>query len=59
MHRIKNVQGPVYENGELISRNWPDIWYIFAAYALVIGVLFAVVFRYKHNPADLVKKVNE
>ena len=49
----------VYENGVLISRNWPDIWFIFAGYAFIIGVLFALVFRYKHNPADLVKKVHE
>ncbi len=46
----------VYSDGMLISRNWPDIWFIFAAYALVIGVLFAIVFRYKHQPGDLVKK---
>ncbi len=49
----------VYENGVLISRNWPDIWFIFAGYAFIIGILFALVFRYKHNPADLVKKVHE
>ena len=35
------------ENRELISRNWPDIWFVFAGYALVIGILFALVFRYK------------
>lgn len=28
--------------------NWPAVWGIFAAYALVIGVLFAVMFKYKH-----------
>ena len=49
----------VYQNGELISRNWPDVWYIFAAYACFIGILFAIVFRYKHNPDDLIKKVHE
>lgn len=42
-------------SGEVISRNWPDIWFIFAAYALVIGILFALVFKYKHNP-DAVRK---
>ena len=46
----------VYSDGMLISRNWPDIWFIFAGYALVIGILFAIVFRYKHQPGDLVKK---
>lgn len=37
-------------NHDLISRNWPAIWFIFAAYALVIAVLFAVFFKYKHTP---------
>ena len=30
--------------------DWPTCWFIFAAYALVIGILFAVFFQYKHNP---------
>ena len=29
---------------------WQTCWYIFAAYALVVGVLFAIFFKYKHNP---------
>lgn len=40
----------VYADGRLVSRDWTDIWFIFAAYALVVGVLFAVSFKYKHNP---------
>ena len=39
----------VYADGKLVSREWPDIWYIFAAYAQVIGILFALVFKYKHQ----------
>ena len=38
------------EGGGLISREWTPIWLIFAAYTFVIGILFAVVFRYKHTP---------
>lgn len=30
--------------------DWRTVWFIFAFYALLIGVLFAVVFRYRHNP---------
>ncbi|MBE6209024.1 MAG: MFS transporter [Rikenellaceae bacterium] len=30
----------------------PNSWYIFAGYALVVAVLFALVFRYKHNPKE-------
>jgi len=37
-------------NSELISRDWSTIWYIFAAYALIVGILFALLFKYKHNP---------
>jgi len=32
-------------------KDWPTIWFVFAGYALTIGILFAVFFRYKHNPA--------
>jgi NHS family xanthosine MFS transporter len=30
-------------------KDWPSIWFTFAAYALVLAVLFPLVFRYKHN----------
>lgn len=29
---------------------WSQAWFIFAAYALVVAVVFALVFRYKHTP---------
>ena len=29
--------------------DWQTVWFIFAAYALVIAVLFAIFFRYKHE----------
>jgi nucleoside transporter len=29
---------------------WHTSWYIFAAYALVVAVVFAIVFKYKHVP---------
>jgi NHS family xanthosine MFS transporter len=28
--------------------NWATCWFIFAGYAMLIGILFAVFFRYKH-----------
>ena len=46
----------VYADGKLVSREWPEIWLIFAAYALVIGILFALVFKYKHRPEEAVNK---
>ena len=29
---------------------WSSAWYVFAAFALVVGILFAVLFKYKHTP---------
>jgi len=40
----------VYNNGKLVSIDWYSIWMIFAVYALILAVLFAVIFKYKHNP---------
>ena len=31
--------------------NWPRAWFIFAGYALVVAILFAILFKYKHEPA--------
>jgi NHS family xanthosine MFS transporter len=31
-------------------RDWHDIWLAFAAYALVIAIAFAVLFKHKHDP---------
>lgn len=32
--------------------NWPAAWYVFAGYAAAIGIIFAIVFKYKHNPKE-------
>ena len=31
-------------------KDWHTIWLIFAAYALVVAILFAILFKYKHDP---------
>lgn len=41
------------DGGGLVSREWTPIWFLFAGYALVIGVLFGIAFRYKHQPEKL------
>lgn len=38
------------ENGD---KMWHEIWLIFALYALTIAVLFAVLFKHKHDPAQV------
>ena len=34
-------------------KDWSGIWFIFAAYALVVAILFAFIFKYKHNPDEI------
>lgn len=36
-----------YENG---SKDWQGIWITFAVYSLVVAVLFAFLFKHKHEP---------
>lgn len=49
-----------WNNGYLVAREgvsggWQATWGIFAAYALVVALVFTVAFKYKHNPAALKK----
>ncbi len=34
-------------------RDWQAIWFTFAIYALVIAILFAILFKYKHEPEKM------
>ncbi|MEX1994611.1 MAG: nucleoside permease [Steroidobacteraceae bacterium] len=34
-------------------KDWQSIWFAFAGYALVLGLLFPLLFRYRHDPAAL------
>lgn len=40
----------VVTNGYAIAEGWSDTWLIFAGYALVVALLFWVLFKYKHDP---------
>ena len=35
------------------DRIWQDTWLAFAAYALVVAILFAIFFRHKHKPEEI------
>jgi MFS transporter, NHS family, xanthosine permease len=35
------------------NKNWQNIWFSFAGYALAIAIVFLLVFKYKHNPKDV------
>lgn len=43
-----------YTHGEVVNGkfytlgDWTTCWYIFAGYALIVAILFAILFRYKH-----------
>lgn len=46
-----------WQGGYLLSRpevenGWQTTWFIFAAYALVVALAFALLFKYKHVRAD-------
>lgn len=47
-----------WEGGYLVAREgveggWSMTWILFAAYALVVAAVFALVFRYRYDPAKL------
>ncbi|HNW68649.1 MAG TPA: nucleoside permease [Bacteroidales bacterium] len=37
----------------LLVGDWASVWYIFAGYSLVVAIVFAIVFKYKHQPKKL------
>lgn len=42
---VQEVAGTMVE-----VTNWPSTWFTFAAYMVVVAILFAFIFKYKHNP---------
>ncbi|MDQ6609537.1 MAG: nucleoside permease [Bacteroidota bacterium] len=32
-------------------KDWQSIWFTFAGYALLLGIVFPFIFKYKHNPS--------
>ena len=35
---------------QLIKQGWSESWFIFAAFAFVVAILFAFMFKYEHKP---------
>lgn len=52
--KIVNLYCTYNAEGLLVGRggpaDWAMVWYIFAGFALVVALLFAVLFKYKHQP---------
>jgi len=40
----------VIQDSSLSVVDWPNVWSIFAGYALILAIIFAILFKYKHNP---------
>lgn len=53
VNQFTSWQG-VIVNGQtksLMVGDWQSVWFIFAGYALLVAILFAILFKYKHKPA--------
>lgn len=45
-----------YAAGAVVDAfGWPNSWFLFAGYSMVVAVVFALVFKYKHNPAEMME----
>jgi nucleoside transporter len=33
--------------------DFPNVWFVFALYSLIVAVIFALIFKYKHNPEEV------
>jgi len=38
-----------FENPATLEKDWVHIWLVFAAYALIVAIAFALIFKYKHQ----------
>lgn len=43
----------LYTNVETKQKDWTTIWMIFALYSLIVAIIFAIIFKYKHNPQEI------
>jgi len=41
------------------SKDWHSIWISFSLYALVVAILFVILFKHKHNPEVINKKLQQ
>lgn len=55
-------RGIEVQNGLLTApihlKNWPGIWTAFALYTLIIAILFAILFKHKHQPFSSEKSIH-
>jgi NHS family xanthosine MFS transporter len=41
------------------SKDWHGIWTSFSLYALVVAILFIILFKHKHNPSLIARQLHE
>jgi len=51
--RISGIVIDNYYTNPDKSFNWKGIWLAFAAYSLIVAVLFAILFKHKHIPSEV------
>ena len=45
-----------YVAGWIVDKaGWPNSWFIFAGYSVVVAIVFAMIFNYKHDPLQVEK----
>ena len=49
-HRVPGADGMI--DWHAVMNGWSEAWYIFAAYALLVAILFAIFFRHRHVRAQ-------
>ncbi|HKM45593.1 MAG TPA: nucleoside permease [Dysgonamonadaceae bacterium] len=43
-----------YAAGKVVDlAGWPNAWFIFTTYSVVVMILFAILFQYKHDPVKI------
>lgn len=54
---IQSHGNSILEDGSfsnvIFMKDWHNIWLAFAAYALLIAIAFAILFKHKHDPKEL------
>ena len=50
-HSAVNPDGTL--SSVVMMKDWHSIWLSFSAYALVLAILFWILFKHKHNPTEL------
>lgn len=47
---LGSVLGPLLAQVVINHYGYPDSWFVFALYSLVVAIAFWILFRYKHQP---------